>query len=194
MKQLILLAVFSATGIFSHNDVQAMQSPFPNQMRGIWQTTCHRDGDYYRLTEIEIHEDVWVTTDWYATDKYCSNIALEKQSTFQVSLNAEHWNGKSLMTYIRPYLQNLANKFNSDNLCGHQNWKHGRIIEVTGQTCKDFQVPGYDQIIYSIYKTEGPRDNILYIGAPTGTNDGLSEQTRHREFSPLILIRDPGSF
>ena len=46
-------------------------------------------------------------------------------------------------------------------------------------------------MIYSIYQTEGPRKNILYIGISTGANDGSSIEKRHSEFSPLILIRDP---
>lgn len=180
-----LLISFSAFGA-NHTT-----SSFPDPMKGVWETICHQDGDFYQYREFEIHEDVWVMTEWFATDRNCLNIALEKQTTYEVTLNSELWNGKSLMVYIRPYLQSLANKFNQENLCGHQNWKHGRIIEVTGLDCNGFKIPNYNQILYSIYKTEGPRKNILYIGTSSEANDGSSAEKRHLDFSPLILIRNP---
>lgn len=169
------------------------QAAAPVPFQGVWQTTCHQQGRYYYMLEINIHEDIWDVTEWYAKDQYCENVALEKHDLYEVSLDNEYWNAKAIMSYLRPYTRELANQYNEKQLCGHQNWKQGRRIEVGGKDCEGFVIPKIEQKLYSIYKTEGPKNNILYIGTATEGFDGLSEDKRHREFSPFILIRDPSS-
>ena len=79
------------------------------------------------------------------------------------------------MAYIRPYTQADADRFNQQNLCGRNNWKRGRIIEVTGRDCQNFIIPRYDEIFTATLRIEGPRNNLLWL-------DGV------------LYLRDPSSF
>lgn len=171
--------------------LNSLSLPFP--LTGIWNTKCIKESELFHLVSIEIHEDIWIKTDWWASDKYCENIVLEKQLMYQFQISDNKWNGKSLMSYLRPYVQGMADQFNAKSLCGVTRWKHGRVIEVTGKSCSGFEVPGYDQMLYSAIKLEGPKNNLMWLGAGDSAHSGESESTRHVLYSDQILVRDPTS-
>jgi hypothetical protein len=164
-------------------------------LTGIWNTKCLKQASgYFQMTSIKIEKDLWTQTIWWAEDYLCEKIILENQSLFQFKVSEGNWDGKNLMQYIRPYTKTMAANFNETKLCGMNNWKHGRMTEVTGQSCLGFNTLNYDQILYSAYKVEGPKNNLLWIGIASDTNTGLTEQTRHNLLSDDILVRDPESF
>lgn len=161
-------------------------------LRGLWQTRCYEANGSYHVLEIEIHEDVWTTTDWTYADSRCRSVpVLEFQTLREVRLEGTELNATVKMAYLRPYTNDLAAKFNQKNLCEVHNWKRGRIIEVTGHACEGLEEIAHDQKIFSIFKAEGPKNNILYLGAPDTEHDGTSSEKRHTDYFSEVLIRDP---
>lgn len=132
-------------------------------LRGIWNSKCESEGLLYKFISIEIHEDVWTQTTWWTNDKRCKNITLEQQIMFSFTLNADVWAGKALMACLRPYTKAEAELFNQQNLCGHSNWKRGRVIEITNLNCENFLIPKYDETSRAAVKIEGPRNNMLWL-------------------------------
>lgn len=165
-------------------------------MAGAWMTRCFPSGGYHHVIEIEVHEDVWTQTDWTFGDQNCRKVLIEYQTMHQVTSTAPTvgaWNGKALLAWFRPYTQELARALNDARYCGHANWLRGRTIEVIGQSCQGYPVPAFNQMTYSIFRTEGPKHNALWIGVAGGTADGSSPQKRHVEYFREVLIRDPRS-
>lgn len=161
---------------------------------GTWNSKCLRDGDLYHLISFEVHEDLWTKTHWWSTDARCEQIVLEQQTMYQVETKNENWDAQALMAYIRPYTKALAAEFNANGLCDHADWKHGRIIEVTNLKCQGFQIPKFEELLFSIIKIEGPRNNILLLGTSDTEHDGATARTRHQTFGAEVFILDPFSW
>lgn len=188
-----LLSFFVVPVLISGFSISAFAYAPPPPLSGVWNSPCYGSNDFYHVLTVEIHEDVWTTTDWSFSDADCTKIVLEFQTMHQVDLNGNELDAKTLMSYLRPYTNELAAEYNGVKLCGRENWKRGRRIEVTGSHCDGFDVPAAEQRLYSTYAVEGPRNNILWIGEGDLEHDGSSPDRRHQRYFLFALIRDPKS-
>ena len=190
MKKIFFILL---TGIFP---LQVMATPVTAPLSGTWLSKClpMQDQEYF-VRSIEIHENIWTFTDEVFLDQSCVGLPQsEFQTMYKVALDGQNWDGVNLMITYRPLTSAAVKKFNTESLCGMQSWARGHQVEVADLNCRNKQMPKLEAALFSIYKVEGPKNTLLWIGDSDNTHSGDSEATRFDHFSELSYVRDPSSF
>lgn len=151
---------------------------------GTYKQPCFLAEEDYLEASWSIQSGEWKHTRIAYEDSRCQTPWLSYEETYQLSfLKFNKVNFLNLGARYKVHSDEVARALNSIAFCDIQNWQAHQWQEVGGKTCQDFAPPRPQQATYSIISIF---DGGFQIGQATATADGQSEETRHRELSPLL--------